>query len=162
MALREGKEIPKGWVQDADGKPITDPKKALACGGLLPIGGTKGTGLALLVELFSGILAGGNYGPDIPKWGKSKEKSNICHSFVALDPKCFASDFEERMADLMNIIRNLKSVKGGGKVMVPGDPENLHMQKVAKNCGIEYTAEIKEQLDCLAEELEVDPVKLQV
>lgn len=62
QALREGKEIPEGWCQDADGKPITDPQEALSCGSLLPLGGleegTKGTGLAMMVEIFCGILGG--------------------------------------------------------------------------------------------------------
>lgn len=62
---RKGELIPEGWVQDASGGPITDPQQALNASLLLPLGGVeknsgyKGSGLAMMVELFCGILGGG-------------------------------------------------------------------------------------------------------
>lgn len=64
MLLRKGAAIPEGWVQDASGNPLTDPKQAMTSGFVLPLGGAeensgyKGTGLAAMVEMFCGILGG--------------------------------------------------------------------------------------------------------
>lgn len=64
MQLRKDKPIPEGWIQDASGNPITDPKEAITSSLLLPLGGAeensgyKGSGLAMMVELFCGILGG--------------------------------------------------------------------------------------------------------
>lgn len=64
MQLRKGKSIPEGWAVDTSGNPITDPKEAITSGLLLPLGGPeetsgyKGTGLAMMVEIFCGLLGG--------------------------------------------------------------------------------------------------------
>lgn len=63
MKRRQGQQLPPGWCQDKDGKPITDPEKALTSGLLLPLGGDvgyKGYGLAVMIEVLCGIL-GGNF-----------------------------------------------------------------------------------------------------
>ncbi|WP_430436069.1 Ldh family oxidoreductase [Oceanibaculum nanhaiense] len=61
LAAKEGRNIPEGWAIDADGKPTTDSAAALA-GTVLPIGGAKGSALALMVELLCGALTGSNFG----------------------------------------------------------------------------------------------------
>lgn len=64
LAAKEGRDIPPGWTIDAEGRPTTDPKKALE-GVVLPVGGAKGYALALAVEVMSGIISGSAYGPEV-------------------------------------------------------------------------------------------------
>ena len=64
LAQKLGKSIPEGWALDKDGRPTTDPAAGRA-GSLVPIGGAKGSGLAIMVDVLCGILSGGPYGPHL-------------------------------------------------------------------------------------------------
>lgn len=113
MKLRQNEPIPPGWCQDEKGQPIKDAATALNSGMLLPLGGDvayKGYGLALMVETLCGILGGANYGSKIPAWGKTEEPSNLGQCYMAIDPKCFAPGFEERLEEFLNSLRNLEPV----------------------------------------------------
>lgn len=114
LKYRQKEALPPGWCQDKEGHPIEDAAKALASGMLLPLGGDvayKGYGLALMVETLCGILGDANYGKKIPVWGKSEEPANLGQCFMAIDPKCFAPNFEERLGDFLTSLRNLEPVK---------------------------------------------------
>lgn len=78
---------------------------------------------------------------------------------MAINPHCFAPCFEERLSDLLDIIRRLDSVNPDKKMMVPGDPERVNTQIVAEDGGIEYKLENTERLEDLADELGVEPMK---
>lgn len=102
---------------NTEGKVETDADIAFKASCLMPLGGTelnsgyKGAGLGLLVEVFCGILAGSNYGPNIRRWGNTSTIANLGQCFLAIDPKCFAPGFEERMSDLMDSIRCMEPVR---------------------------------------------------
>ncbi|KRT82929.1 hypothetical protein AMK59_4198, partial [Oryctes borbonicus] len=139
IARRKGQSIPEGWAQDKEGQITTDTNNALSAGScLMPLGGSelnsgyKGYGLACLVEIFCGILAGATYGPNIRKWGNTSRDADLGQCFVAINPQCFAPGFEGRMSDLMNIMRNLKTTDPSKPVLVAGDPEKQHMAAVDK------------------------------
>ena len=108
--------IPEGWAQDCDGNIVTDSELAYKSGCLLPLGGSeitsgyKGYGLGMLVEIFSGILSGAEFGPNLRKWGTTDEMANLGQGFVAIDPSFFAPGFEDRMSSLMDNIRCMESV----------------------------------------------------
>ena len=97
--------MPEGWALDKEGQPTTVPEKALPSGGGcgLPLGGPevtsgyKGYGLALLVEIFCGILSGSDWGPHIRKWKVQDQIANLGQCFVAIDPGAFTDDFNVRM-----------------------------------------------------------------
>uniref|UniRef100_A0A4W3HN10 Uncharacterized LOC103186039 n=1 Tax=Callorhinchus milii TaxID=7868 RepID=A0A4W3HN10_CALMI len=142
---RRGEKMPLGWGSNAEGKASNDPAEILNGGGLLPIGGLettggyKGYGLAMMVEVFCGILSGSHYSKHIRAWkSQTGQIADLGQCFVAIDPGCFASGFEERMADLLNIHRNLEPSVPGQAVLTAGDPEREHMAKCSKYGGIPY------------------------
>lgn len=119
--------------------PTTDPDVALKAKCLLPLGGTeetggcKGTGLAIMVETLCGISAGSFFGPFIQMvdavW-------NLGQCYIAMDPKRFAPNFEERMSTLLDYIRNMHPRDPSKPVYVPGDYERNNMSEVEELGGI--------------------------
>ena len=113
-AARLGEPIPEGWAVDAGGEPTTDPHAAIS-GSLLPLGGTKGFALALLVEVLSGVLSGAAVGPEVVgTFTPADRESNVGHCFLAIDPEALAPGFAVRMDRLAADLRAL-----GGRA--PGD-----------------------------------------
>lgn len=86
--LREGREIPSGWGLDADGRPSMDAG-AILQGAVLPFGGHKGAGLALMLELLTAALAGGAFGNEIEAGDRSGIDPDSCKLFIALNPEAF-------------------------------------------------------------------------
>ncbi len=129
LAAKNGDKIPLDWAMDAEGKPTDDPNEALK-GSLLPIGGYKGYGLSLFVDIFAGLLAGSNYAGDttVQQLSKMDTYSNNGHFFILIDTNAFMSSEE-----LYNKVDNLyKSVKGcglEGAVMLPGEPGFVKMHE---------------------------------
>ncbi|CAG7724823.1 unnamed protein product [Allacma fusca] len=144
LQRRKGEKIPYGWAQDKEGAVTTDSVAAMDASCLMPLGGTeinsgyKGYGLGLMVELFCGILAGSAYGPNIRKWMTATTPANLGQCFVAVDPSCFAPGFEERLSDIISQIKNLTPVDSSNPVLIAGEPEVSHMNKVDAAGGIRY------------------------
>ncbi|XP_064624718.1 uncharacterized oxidoreductase YjmC-like [Lineus longissimus] len=164
LADRKEMDMPLGWGCDSKGRNTTVPKEALDGGGLLPLGGVentsgyKGYGLAMMVEIFCGILAGAEYGPNIRKWKSNDQVANLGQSFVAIDPDAFAPGFKDRMADFMEICRGLEPADGETEVLVAGDPERKHMALCDREGGIRYHPnQIKHAIE-LAARLGVAPL----
>ncbi|XP_070561658.1 uncharacterized oxidoreductase YjmC-like isoform X1 [Ptychodera flava] len=151
---RKESAIPNGWGVDAEGKKTNDPKAVINGGGLLPLGGAeessgyKGYGLAMMVEIFCGILADGDFGPNIRKWKDASRVANLGQCFVAIDPNVFAPGFTDRMQSLIDICRGQEPAEGETKVLVPGDPERKHMKKVDKEGGVRYHNNLITALVC--------------
>ncbi|XP_069682035.1 uncharacterized oxidoreductase YjmC-like [Periplaneta americana] len=166
MYQRRQEPIPNGWALDSAGRLTTDPNVALETGCLMPLGGLedtsghKGYGLALMVETLCGILGGAAYGPYIKKEGDYDRPANLGQCFVAINPECFAPGFKERMSDLMNTLRAMEPADPRKPVLVPGDPERLHMLRVDKQGGILYSEnQIKALMD-VANELKIQPLNI--
>jgi LDH2 family malate/lactate/ureidoglycolate dehydrogenase len=88
-AKREGKAIPEGWALDKDGNPTTDSEKALL-GTVLTMAGHKGYALALMVEMFSGILSGAAIGPEVGSmYTNTARPQNVGHFFMVIDISAF-------------------------------------------------------------------------
>lgn len=162
--LRKGVPIPSSWGVDSKGIETLDPQSVMNGGGLLPLGGTeissgyKGYGLATMVEVFCGILAGAAYGPNIRQWLSDDKEANLGQCFVAINPEMFAPGFKDRLADLMKILRTLQPAEGESEVLVAGDPERRHMEKVDRLGGIPYHPTFITALDNLAEQLDVEKI----
>ncbi|MGC7100640.1 Ldh family oxidoreductase [Amycolatopsis lurida] len=125
LAEAEGREIPPTWATDAAGGPTTDPAAALA-GLLLPIGGPKGYGLALVIDILSGVLSGGAFGAGVKGLYANTAVPNDCaHFFLALDPEFFGglSDFRQRVHELTSEVRSSELARGVSAVMLPGQRE---------------------------------------
>ena len=120
VAARTGKKIPYGVALDKFGKPTNDAKKALA-GVQLPIAGFRGSGLAWMVDILSGVLTGGNHG------GKVKDPfddfsgpQNIGHLFIVIKPNLFVGNYSQRIKENIKRIKRLPKIKGVKEIFYPG------------------------------------------
>ena len=116
LANQQNEKIPEGWAIDTDGKPTTDPKKALA-GAMLPIGDAKGSALALMVEILAAGLTGSNFGFEASSFLDGEGTSpGVGQLIIAIDPIFFAGDdFSERTETIVDAILEQPSTR------LPGD-----------------------------------------
>jgi ureidoglycolate dehydrogenase (NAD+) len=124
-AARRGVAIPDTWATDREGRPTTDPKAALE-GVLLPAGAHKGYGLALAVDLFAGLLSGGEYLTHVRSWADEPDQpSGIGHFFVLLDARRLGSPewLAARMGDFASILHATPPADPSMPVRVPGELE---------------------------------------
>lgn len=146
-ALKRGESIPNTWGTDAMGVPTTDPKVALD-GFLLPIGGHKGYGIALLVDLFAGLLSNAAYLTHIKSWQDAPdEPQNLGHFFILIDTKVLGSPewLAQRMNDFANILMDSPPIDPSKPVIVPGSIE-LDRMAQQRQSGIEISLETIKQL----------------
>ena len=136
---RKGQGIPTGWAQDADGQPTTDANAVRNGGALLPLGtdrehgSHKGYGLGAVVDIFSGVLSGANYGPWVPPFATAgfmdaNEGVGVGtgHFFGAMRIDAFrpADEFKANMDIWIQRFRQARAMPGQ-RVLIPGDPERL-------------------------------------
>ena len=130
-AFKQGREIPNTWGTDAKGIPTTDPKAALD-GFLLPVGGHKGYGLALMVDLFAGLLSNAAYLTHIQSWQDAPDQpQNLGHFFILLDTKKLGSTewLASRMQDFSQILTQSPPANPAQPVIVPGMIELAKMSE---------------------------------
>ena len=148
-----GRIIPPDWGCDASGRSTTDAQRVKA---LFPIGGYKGFGLAMMVEIFSGVLSGMPIGRDICSMYKDslKRKRLLGHFFMAIDIRRFVSPpvFKKRMKFLMANVRREPAKDRRHPVMVPGDPEKKTAKLRLKN-GIPVSKNAFDQFKLIAREI---------
>ena len=134
-ALTRGDAIPDTWATDKDGNATTDPKAALD-GFLQPIGGYKGYGLALIVDLFAGLLSGAAYLTHVKTWiGAPEQPQNLGHFFFIIDTKPLGppSWLAERMNDFIAILHATPPADPAAPVLVPGEIEFANMARQQKD-----------------------------
>ena len=120
VAARNGKKIPKGVALDKFGKPTTDAKKALA-GVQLPIAGFRGSGLAWMVDILSGVLTGGNHAGRVKDpFDDFSGPQNIGHLFITFKANLFQKNYNQRIKDNIKTIKKLPKIKGVKEIMYPG------------------------------------------
>ena len=122
VAAREGKKIPEGVALDKFGKPTTEPKKALE-GVQLPIAGFRGSGLAWMVDILSGVLTGGNHAGRVKDpFTDFSGPQNIGHLFFVMKPNLFVGNsFNKRIKDNIKTIKKLPKIKNVKKILFPGE-----------------------------------------
>lgn len=124
-ASLSGKEtIPAGWAMDADGVPTTDTATALK-GLLMPLGGYKGSGLAMMVEILCAVLSGGAMSTELGGVYNRTRPMRTSQLFLAIDVRRFLpmDDFTGRMRRLVEMVKSSAPAHGFDEVMVAGDPE---------------------------------------
>jgi ureidoglycolate dehydrogenase (NAD+) len=121
-ARRRGEPLPEGWAIDLEGRPITDAARVDA-GALLPFGGHKGSGIALLVHLLTGGLAGTTVGGESTHDHPDEQLRGQAALFVAIDPAFFCSrEVFERLVDRqIQFIHDARPLPGVDDVLVPGE-----------------------------------------
>jgi LDH2 family malate/lactate/ureidoglycolate dehydrogenase len=157
QALREERKIPLDWGLDNEGKPTDDPRTALTSGLMPPIGGHKGYGLAMVVEVLSAILTGAYFGRATePATWRPDSTLNVGHFFAALDPTMFMpiDEFKSRMEKLIEQIKGSTLMPGVEKVYIPGEIEYQKREQSLKE-GIPLPPATLSQLERLQQEMEL-------
>ncbi|GAA1649477.1 Ldh family oxidoreductase [Georgenia ruanii] len=150
IAEAEGRPIPDTWATDADGELTTDPTAAIA-GMLLPTGGPKGFGLALVIDVLSGVLSGGAFGAGVqPLYKDATVPYDCAHFFLAIDPALFGPGFDERVAALAAEVTGSRARPGVERIMLPGQPEAERRHR-AETEGIEIDATVMDGILRVAE-----------
>jgi LDH2 family malate/lactate/ureidoglycolate dehydrogenase len=133
------KPVPSGWVVDGDGRAVTDETEAFRHvferpeGGITPLGGSrelgghKGYGLAVMVHILGGTLAGASFSPLRNRTQRDSDPHNIGHFFMAIDPGAFRDEgeFESDLDDVIDVLHGAKRADPAQPVLVAGDPERL-------------------------------------
>jgi LDH2 family malate/lactate/ureidoglycolate dehydrogenase len=120
VAARNNKKIPEGVALDKFGNPTTDAKKALE-GVQLPIASFRGSGLAWMVDILSGVLTGGNHAGRVKDpFDDFSGPQNIGHLFITFKTNLFVNNFNSRIKDNIRTIKRLPKIKGIKEIMYPG------------------------------------------
>ncbi|MGD0906354.1 MAG: Ldh family oxidoreductase [Candidatus Acidiferrales bacterium] len=139
-ALRRGESIPEGYALDAEGRPTTDPAAALQ-GLILPMGGPKGSGLAMVMDIFGGVLTGAAFAGDVGDQTRDFDRTqNVGHFLFAMRPDLFVSlkEYEARMDTLIQRIHDCPPAEGFSEVLIAGEFEAR--QEVARRArGLPYS-----------------------
>ncbi len=156
----QGRTMPEGWmVSTQDGAPITDPNRSME-GLLLPIGGYKGSGLALILGLLAGTLNGAAFGRDVIDF--NYDDSSACdtgHFIIALDVTRF-QPLDRFKAEVDRHLRDLRAsplLPGFDAIRLPGE-ERRRRRVMRLRDGIPMPDELMAQLDQVATELNVKPL----
>ena len=154
-----GESMPEGWMIDREGRPLTDPKRA-GEGFLLPIGGYKGYGLALVVGLLAGTLNHAAMGKDVVDFNADDATpTNTGQAIVAIDPAAFG-DLGAFKAAVDTLVRDLHAserMPGVDRIRVPGEQSNALRVSQSKE-GIALAPALFETLDRLAAETGIAPL----
>lgn len=124
LAAAKGETIPIGWSLNKDGEPTEDPEEALESGVILPIGGYKGYGITLMVDILTGILTGSNFGHDVLSFEKDG-KRKCGHLFISLNIEAFMSisEFKQRVEDLVTMVKSAPKINKEKNIFMPGEIE---------------------------------------
>lgn len=131
LALKNQESIPQDWAVDTAGNPTSNPKEALA-GALLPAGGAKGYGLALMVDYFAGLLTGSAFAGRVKPLGNTEAPSRNGHFFIAVDVAAFygEDEYQERYNELV------EALKASGEVVrLPGERPSRAVVGAQASCG---------------------------
>jgi LDH2 family malate/lactate/ureidoglycolate dehydrogenase len=157
----QGKQMPGGWmVSRHDGGGITDPERS-GDGLLLPIGGYKGSGLALVLGLLAGTLNGASFGRDVVDFNADeKSAGDTGHFIIALDVARFLplASFTAEVDRHLRDLRASRRLPGFDAIRLPGEERRRRRDDRAKN-GVPVLPELMLQLDRLATELGLTPVR---
>jgi LDH2 family malate/lactate/ureidoglycolate dehydrogenase len=155
-----GETMPEGWMIDREGKPLTDPRRA-GEGFLLPIGGYKGYGLALVVGLLAGTLNGAAMGRDVIDFNADAgTPTNTGQAIVAIDPSAFGEveEFKRAVDTLVRDLHGSERMPGVERIYMPGEQSHARIQ-AQKREGIALPPSLVSTLDRMAEQLEIAPLR---
>ena len=150
VARSKGEPIPLGWARDAQGNPTTDPVAARG-GSLEPLGGYKGVGLAIMLDVLAGVLSGGRFGGML---GDEPGRSSSSQFFLTLKVDRFMplDQFKGRMEELIDQIHESPKMAGAQRVYVAGEIEHdLQTKRLAE--GIPLEESVVQALDQVAQDL---------
>lgn len=165
---RKNKPTPPGWVQTKDGLPSTNANELKDGGALLPLGSDrehsshKGYMLGSIVDIFSAILSGANYGPWVPPFPayvpmpQNMPGKGIGHFFGAMRIDAFrtAADFKTNMDQWIRRFKSAATVPGEERVIIPGEPETA-MEAERMKLGIDLLPAVQADLKALSQKMDI-------
>jgi LDH2 family malate/lactate/ureidoglycolate dehydrogenase len=124
LARQKGLPIPLGWAINALGEPTTDPQEAID-GNILPLAGHKGYAIAMMVDVFSGVLTGSSFGSAVNGPYQFERRSGCGHLIIALNIEAFQQLrlFNARMEELIEQTKAVPLASGSDEILYPGEPE---------------------------------------
>ena len=159
-AIQAGEAIPSGWALDADGKETTDARRAYE-GIVLPLGGPKGSGLSLMMEVVAGVMTGSAFGGQVGDQYRDLDRSqNVGHTVIAFRPDLFLgqAEYRKRSDELAARARACPRVHDDQPILLPGEPEAIRMrERLAR--GIPFSAQ---ELAMLREQAALADVPLDI
>lgn len=156
-AQKNGQTIPLGWAISKEGKPTTDPTEALE-GLVLPVGGQKGYGISMLVDILSGLFTGAQYGPHIGDLYRNFEQNqNVGQFFMVMRADLFMplQEFKARIDQMIQEIRQVPLIEGTDQIYMPGEIERGIMNDRSTN-GIPLSTQVFNELVQVAKSLHVN------
>ncbi len=153
LAAQKGESMPDDWMIDRQGQPITDPKRSSE-GSLLPIGGYKGYGLAVMIGLLAGALNNAAVGKGTIDFNAHHDLiTNTGQTIIAIDPSAFGDkqEFINRVIALVNDLKSSSTLPGVKEIRVPGEGA-AKMMAERMHQGIPITPELLESLNSCAKE----------
>jgi len=160
VAAQKGESIPEGWMIDRQGNHITDPQKSSE-GSLLPIGGYKGYGLAVMIGLLAGALNNAAVGKGTIDFNAHHDLiTNTGQTIIAVDPSAFGDKdaFIGRVVDLVEDLKSSSTLPGVKEIRVPGEGAAKTIVERSKY-GIPVSPELLEALNTCAKECGISTLK---
>jgi (2R)-3-sulfolactate dehydrogenase (NADP+) len=142
QAATRGEQVPPGWVFDSEGKPTTDPKALLAGGSVGPLGGAKGYGLALMVDILAAGLTGSSFSREASPFGNNEGgPPDVGQLFIALSPRLTGGDtMAERLEELA------AAVEAQPGARLPGDKRHDARRKAERE-GVDVPEDLVAKLE---------------
>jgi LDH2 family malate/lactate/ureidoglycolate dehydrogenase len=157
VAAKNGEEIPLGWATDREGHPTTDPNIGFK-GFLLPMGGHKGFGLSLLVDILCGVITGGSFQHQLKSmYVFPNDPSNTAHLMLVINPLFLMSkeQLKERMAEFFQTVKQSPMWDAEGEMLLPGEIE-YRKENERRSSGIPIPEPLYKELVQLGEDLGLD------
>ena len=157
VAAKNGEQIPFGWATDSDGRPTTDPQVGFN-GFLLPLGGHKGFGLSLLVDILCGVITGGSFQHQLKSMYRyPNDPSNTAHLMIVINPLALISkeQMKERMSDFIRTVKESPMWNPDSEMLLPGEIE-YRKERERRRDGIPIPAALYDELAAIGSELNLD------
>ncbi|MCI8423425.1 MAG: Ldh family oxidoreductase [Lawsonibacter sp.] len=163
-AARDHKEIPSTWALDRSGEPTTDPVEAIK-GILLPIGGPKGSAIALAIDIVAGLISGSSYAPDVKAIHYPEGEAGVGCGMIALNIEHFM-DMQTYLRQISLYLSRVKAVekaKGVEEILLPGETKQRR-ERLAAQDGVDLPEEefvgINQALTELKQNVQLEPLEL--
>ena len=157
LAAKNNDPIPEGWAITSEGLSTTDAREALK-GSVLPLGGPKGSGLAIMLDILTGVLTGAEFGAQMPRMYDDPQPQRVGHMFSAISIEAFMpmTEFLSRMDQKEQETRQGPSAPGFERVSMPGDGTHERMA-MYRESGVPLTDELYDDLLAAAGRYGVSP-----